>query len=33
VTNWQGDPVLDGGQVLAAANRDLHAQALALLNG
>lgn len=33
VTNWQGDPVLDGGQVLAAANRDLHARALALLNG
>jgi fructose-1,6-bisphosphatase/inositol monophosphatase family enzyme len=31
VTNWQGGPVHDGGQVLAAANKELHAQALALL--
>jgi fructose-1,6-bisphosphatase/inositol monophosphatase family enzyme len=33
VTDWQGNPVWDGGQVLAAASRDLHAEALALLNG
>lgn len=33
VTNWQGNPVWDGGQVLAAASRELHAEALALLNG
>ena len=31
VTNWQGGPAHEGGQVLAAANRELHAQALALL--
>lgn len=31
VTNWQGGPAQGGGQVLAAANRDIHAQALALL--
>ncbi len=33
VTDWQGRPALDGGQVLAAASRDLHREALALLNG
>lgn len=33
VTNWQGGPAHDGGQILAAANRDIHAQAMALLNG
>lgn len=33
VTDWQGRPVLDGGRVLAAANREVHAEALALLNG
>ena len=33
VTNWQGGPVGDDGQVLAAANLALHAQALALLRG
>nr|WP_092885955.1 inositol monophosphatase family protein [Roseicitreum antarcticum] len=36
VTNWQGGPVTmaDGGQqVLAAANAEVHAQALALLRG
>lgn len=32
VTDWQGRPCLNGGQVLAAANREIHAQALALLN-
>lgn len=33
VTDWQGGPVLDGGRVLAASSRALHAEALALLNG
>ena len=32
VTDWQGRPAHDGGQILAAANRDLHAEVLALLN-
>lgn len=32
VTNWQGGPVHDGGQVVAAANPALHQAALALLN-
>ncbi|WP_322893824.1 MULTISPECIES: inositol monophosphatase family protein [unclassified Yoonia] len=31
VTNWQGGPVHDGGQVLAAANTDIHAAALTVL--
>ena len=31
VTNWQGGPAHDGGQVLAAANPAIHAEALALL--
>jgi histidinol phosphatase-like enzyme (inositol monophosphatase family) len=33
VTNWQGQPAHMGGQILAAANAEIHAQALALLNG
>jgi histidinol phosphatase-like enzyme (inositol monophosphatase family) len=33
VTDWQGRPAHGGGRVLAAANRALHAQALALLAG
>ncbi len=33
VTDWQGRPAHRGGQVLAAANRAVHAEALALLNG
>ncbi|MCU0731641.1 MAG: inositol monophosphatase family protein [Hyphomonas sp.] len=33
VTDWQGRPALQGGQILAASCRDLHADALALLNG
>ena len=33
VTDWQGRPCPQGGQVLAAANREIHAEALALLNG
>lgn len=32
VTDWQGKPCPMGGQILAAANRQIHAQALALLN-
>ena len=33
VTNWQGGPCHMGGQVLAAANAEIHAEAMALLNG
>ncbi|MFN4130685.1 MAG: inositol monophosphatase family protein, partial [Paracoccaceae bacterium] len=33
VTDWQGNPCHDGGQVLAAANSAVHAEALAALNG
>lgn len=33
VTDWQGRPAHDGGQILAAASREIHAEALALLNG
>ena len=32
VTDWQGKPCPNGGRVLAAANREIHAEALALLN-
>ncbi|MFN7222805.1 MAG: inositol monophosphatase family protein [Paracoccaceae bacterium] len=32
VTDWAGKPCPSGGQVLAAANAQIHAQALALLN-
>ena len=32
VTDWQGRPCFDGGQVLAAANAEIHAEAMALLN-
>lgn len=31
VTDWQGGPAHDGGRVLAAANADIHAEALAVL--
>lgn len=31
VTDWRGGPAHDGGRALAAANRDIHAQALAIL--
>lgn len=31
VTDWQGQPCHDGGQVIAAANAEVHAAALALL--
>ena len=33
VTDWQGRPAFNGGQILAAANREVHAEAMALLNG
>ncbi|WP_339112016.1 inositol monophosphatase family protein [Thioclava sp. GXIMD2076] len=33
VTNWQGGPAHLGGQVIAAANPEIHAAALAVLNG
>lgn len=33
VTDWQGRPALGGGRILAAASREVHAEALALLNG
>jgi fructose-1,6-bisphosphatase/inositol monophosphatase family enzyme len=33
VTDWEGKPCLDGGRVLAAANAEVHAAALALLRG
>lgn len=33
VTNWQGAPAHDGGQIIAAANPAIHAAALAVLNG
>ncbi len=32
VTDWQGKPAHDGGRVLAAANADIHAAALDILN-
>lgn len=31
VTDWRGGPVHEGGRALAAANRQIHAEALALL--
>ncbi len=33
VTDWEGRPAHDGGRILAAANREIHAEALALLRG
>jgi len=33
VTDWQGRPAHDGGQILAAASKELHAEVVALLNG
>ena len=33
VTDWQGGPAHQGGQVIAAATPALHRAALALLNG
>lgn len=32
VTDWQGRPAPQGGRILAAANREVHAAALAVLN-
>jgi histidinol phosphatase-like enzyme (inositol monophosphatase family) len=33
VTDWQGRPADQGGQIIAAANQQIHAAALVLLNG
>jgi histidinol phosphatase-like enzyme (inositol monophosphatase family) len=33
VTDWQGNPAHAGGRILAAANREVHAAAMAVLNG
>lgn len=33
VTDWKGGPAHRGGRILAAANRDIHAAALAVLSG
>lgn len=33
VTDWQGRPAPQGGRILAAANREIHAAAMALLRG
>lgn len=33
VTNWEGEPVWQGGRILAAGDRRVHEQALELLNG
>lgn len=33
VSNWQGGPAFEGGQVIAAASPELHKAAVALLNG
>jgi len=33
VTDWQGNDASGGGQILAAGNKKLHAQAIAILNG
>lgn len=32
VTDWAGGPAHDGGRIIAAANADIHAQALAILS-
>ncbi len=32
VTDWNGGPAHEGGRVIAAANRDIHAEALAILH-
>lgn len=33
VSDWQGGPAAAGGRIIAAANAEIHAAALALLNG
>lgn len=33
VTDWQGGPAHQGGRILAAANREIHSAALAILSG
>ena len=32
VTNWEGEEILSGGQVLASANQTLHDGALSIIN-
>jgi len=32
VTNWQGEKISDGGQVIAAGDERTHAEAIKLLN-
>jgi fructose-1,6-bisphosphatase/inositol monophosphatase family enzyme len=32
VTDWQGRPAHDGGRIVAAANAEIHAEALAILS-
>ena len=33
LTSWTGKPVLEGGNVIAAGDARIHAEAIALLNG
>ena len=33
VTTWEGEPALDGGRIVAASDRRVHEQALAILRG
>jgi myo-inositol-1(or 4)-monophosphatase len=33
VTNWEGEPVWQGGRILAAGDHRVHEQALKALNG
>ena len=33
VTTWEGEPALDGGRIVAAGDRRVHEQALAILRG
>jgi myo-inositol-1(or 4)-monophosphatase len=32
VTTWEGEPALDGGRIVAAGDRRVHEQALAILS-
>ena len=33
MTTWEGEPALDGGRIVAAGDRRVHEQALAILRG
>ena len=33
VTTWEGEPALNGGRIVAAGDRRVHEQALAILRG